>query len=280
MTTNNSRVAVTLSIAFSFSLLLAACNKSAPTSEEASKPADQSSAALAPAPPPASAPAPGAASPSAPAQPAAAPAPYQPAAPPAAPLPPPAPIAPPPPPPPPPPRILPAGTSFSARISSELSSKTNSAGDGFTATLANSARLNGNVVIPAGSTVSGVVVEAHSAGKFKGAATLSVRLVSVNVRGRSYPIQTAVISEVTKGKGKRTGAMVGGGAGGGALIGGLAGGGKGALIGGLIGAGAGTAGAAFTGNNRDIAYPAETVLPFHLSSSLNLDRRGEAAPEQ
>jgi hypothetical protein len=51
----------------------------------------------------------------------------------------------------------------------------------------------------------------------------------------------------------------------------LAGGGKGALIGGLVGAGAGTVGAAATGNNRDISYPAETVLGFHLSKSLNLD---------
>lgn len=94
--------------------------------------------------------------------------------------------------------------------------------------------------------------------------------MSVTVRGRTYPIQTALISADTKGKGKRTGAMVGGGAGGGALIGGLAGGGKGALIGGLVGAGAGTAGAAFTGNNRDVSYPAETVLAFRLSSPLNL----------
>jgi hypothetical protein len=141
-----------------------------------------------------------------------------------------------------------------------------------------SVRLHGNVVIPAGSTVSGVVVGAHSAGKFKGAATLSVKLISVNVHGQSYSVQTATISQETKGKGKRTGAMVGGGAGGGALIGGLAGGGKGALIGGLVGAGAGTAGAALTGNNRDIDYPAETVLPFRLSSSLDLGPGPAAAP--
>ena len=87
------------------------------------------------------------------------------------------------------------------------------------------------------------MVTAHSAGRFKGAASLAVRLVSVNVNGQSYPIQTRLISVQTTGKGKRTGAMVGGGTGGGALIGGLAGGGKGALIGGLLGAGAGTAGA-------------------------------------
>jgi hypothetical protein len=152
-----------------------------------------------------------------------------------------------------------------------LSSKTSTSGDRFHGSLVNSVRLNGNVVIPAGSGVSGVVVTAHSAGKFKGAASLAVRLIAVNVNGQSYPIHTNTISQQTTGKGKRTGALVGGGAGGGALIGGLAGGGKGALIGGLLGAGAGTVGAGATGNNRDISYPAETVLAFHLARSLNLD---------
>ncbi|MGA9957424.1 MAG: hypothetical protein WBQ06_04025, partial [Acidobacteriaceae bacterium] len=96
----------------------------------------------------------------------------------------------------------------------------------------------------------------------------------------SYPISSNTISQETKGKGKRTGAMVGGGAGGGALIGGLAGGGKGALIGGLVGAGAGTVGAGATGNNRDISYPAETVLAFRLSKSLNLDAGATGADTQ
>src|SRR6202020_129378 len=107
------------------------------------------------------------------------------------------------PPPPPVPRILPAGTSFSTRISSDISSKASNAGDSFQGSVASSVRLKGDVVIPAGSAVSGVVVGAHSAGKFKGAATLSVKLVSVNVQGRSYTIQSAAISKETKGKGKR-----------------------------------------------------------------------------
>jgi hypothetical protein len=257
MTSYNPRLAVTLGIALSFSSLLTACNKSAPPSEQASKPADQSAPAPAPAPlVPPSQPAPQPET----AQPASSPAPVPPA--------------------PPVPRILPAGTSFSTRISSTLSSKTSNAGDSFSGTLVKSVSLNGSVVIPAGSSVNGVIAGAHSAGKFKGAATLSVRLVSVNVRGRTYPVQTALISQETKGKGKRTGAMVGGGAAGGALIGGVAGGGKGALIGGLAGAGTGTAGAAMTGNNRDIEYPAETVLPFHLSSSLNLGPGAAEAAQQ
>jgi hypothetical protein len=244
MTTYRPRVALALGIAFSLSMFLTACNKPKPQTEQPAPPVGQSATGATPVQP-------SAATPAAPAA-----APTQPAA-----L----------PPPPPAPRIVPAGTSLSTRISSALGSKTSAAGDRFNGTLVNSVRLNGNVVIPAGSAVSGVVVTAHSAGKFKGAASLAVRLIAVNVKGKSYPISSKTISQETKGKGKRTAAMVGGGAGGGALIGGVAGGGKGALIGGLVGAGAGTVGAAATGNNRDISYPAETVLAFHLAKSLNLD---------
>jgi hypothetical protein len=63
------------------------------------------------------------------------------------------------------------------------------------------------------------------------------------------------------------------------LIGGLAGGGKGALIGGLVGAGAGTAGAALTGNNRDITLAPETVLSFRLMNSITLPPHGSAASQ-
>ncbi len=251
----NSRSTVPLAIAISLSLFLTACSKSKTAAPPENQPAGQSASAPQP---PSSQQAQQAMQPAVPA-----PAP-----------------APAPPPPPPPPRIVPSGTSLSTRISSDLSSKTSTSGDRFHGTLVSSVRLNGNVVIPAGSAVSGVVVTAHSAGKFKGAASLAVRLVAVNVNGRSYPITSNTISVETKGKGKRTGAMVGGGAGGGALIGGLAGGGKGALIGGLVGAGAGTVGAAATGNNRDISYPAETVLAFRLSKALNLDAGATAASGQ
>jgi hypothetical protein len=87
-----------------------------------------------------------------------------------------------------------------------------------------------------------------------------------------YDVHTTAPTEASKGKGKRTAAMVGGGAGGGALIGGLAGGGKGAVIGGLIGAAAGTGGAGLTGN-RDITLPAETPITFRLVDPLEIKPR-------
>jgi hypothetical protein len=175
----------------------------------------------------------------------------------------------PPPPPPPPPIVIPAGMLLTINLQQAVSSKTNNDGDPFTGTLANAIVINGDTVIPKGASASGTVTQAHAAGKFKGAATLALRLESVEINGQPFAIQTTAFSQQSKGKGKRTAVMIGGGTGGGALIGGLAGGGKGALIGGLIGAGAGTAGAAFTGN-RDIQLPVESAVSFKLTQPLSV----------
>jgi len=106
-------------------------------------------------------------------------------------------------------------------------------------------------------------------GRFKGGASFSLALESVTVGGDAYDIKTNSVSRYQKGTGKRTEAMIGGGAGGGALIGGLAGGGKGALIGAVLGGGAGTAGAAYTGE-KEIVLPAESMLSFKLTAPLTI----------
>lgn len=175
----------------------------------------------------------------------------------------------PPPPPPPPPVVIPAGTVLTVRLQDAVGSKASNDGDRFHATLAKSISVDEKTVAPVGSTVSGVITEAHAAGRFKGGATLDMVADTITIHGTTYRIRTTVVTQQTKGKGKRTAGMVGGGAGGGALIGALAGGGKGAAIGALVGAGAGTAGAGFTGN-RDITLPAETALSFKMSTPLTL----------
>jgi len=158
-----------------------------------------------------------------------------------------------------------------------IGSKTSQEGQRFDATLSSSVVVKGVKAIPAGSGVVGTVTEAHAAGKFKGGATLVVELNSIELNGHTYTIRTNQVSSASKGKGKRTTAMIGGGTAGGALIGGLAGGGKGALIGGAIGAGAGTVGAATTGNNRDITLSSESPMSFQLASSLTLPPRQSSA---
>jgi BON domain len=176
--------------------------------------------------------------------------------------------APPPPPPPPKPVVVPVGTIITIRTNQALSTKTLQNGSTFTGSVMTPITLDGKMAIPSGSDVSGTVTQVKKAGKFKGAAELSLSLHSLTVNGHAYNIVTELYAQESKGKGKRTAVLVGGGAGAGAAIGGLAGGGKGAAIGALAGAAAGTVGS-MTGN-RDIELPAESALSFKLDQSLTL----------
>jgi hypothetical protein len=170
---------------------------------------------------------------------------------------------------PPRPLIVPAGTVLTVRLAEALGSKISTAGQTFTATVASPITIDGRTAIPAGATTSGTVVDAKPLGRFKGGATLQVRLTSISVKGSDMAISTSSVSRTETGKGKRTAVLAGGGAGLGALIGGLAGGGKGAAIGALAGGGAGTGGAAFTGN-KDVVLPAESALSFKLEQPLQV----------
>ncbi len=173
------------------------------------------------------------------------------------------------PPPAPKPIVVPADTVLSVVLDQAVGSKISTPGQAFSATVQAPIEVDGRMAIPKGTRASGIVKDAKPAGRFKGAATLSLTLTSLTIKNEDYTISTSAPSSQSTGKGKRTAAMVGGGAGGGALIGGLAGGGKGALIGGLIGAAAGTGGAGLTGN-RDITLAAETPLSFKLVEPLEI----------
>jgi len=170
------------------------------------------------------------------------------------------------------PLVVPADAELTVVLDQTISSKTTREGERFTATVESPIEVDGKVAIPKHARASGVVTSAKPAGRFKGGAVLALTLTSVTVNGKDYEIQTSAPTIASKGKGKRTAAMVGGGAGGGALIGGLAGGGKGAVIGGLIGAAAGTGGAGLTGN-RDITLAAETRLNFKLLQPVEIKQK-------
>ncbi len=166
-----------------------------------------------------------------------------------------------------PPRVLtaPAGSRVAVTLTETLRASTSNVGDGFTGVLTEPlVARGGGTVFPKGTRVAGTVVAAKGRGRFKGAGALGIQLTSIG----GVRVASSEYEKEEKGKGKRTGTLVGGGAGLGAIIGGLAGGGKGALIGGLAGAGAGTAGAAYTGNH-DVVISSESLITFRLENAVS-----------
>lgn len=166
---------------------------------------------------------------------------------------------------------VPAGKVLTIQLADEVGSKISQPGQTFGGSLARAVMVNGREVIPSGARVRGEVVDAKPMGHFKGGALLELKLDSITLNGQQIPLNTAVLTQTTKGKGKRTGLLIGGGAGVGAAIGALAGGGKGAAIGALAGGGAGTAGSAYTGN-KEIVLPAESAVAFTLKAPLTIRR--------
>jgi len=170
------------------------------------------------------------------------------------------------------PLVVPVDTVIAVVLDQTISSKTSKSGDKFTATVESPVEIEGKVAIPKGARADGIVKDAKAAGRFKGGATLALELTSITVNGKDHEVQTSSAAMSSKGKGKRTATMVGGGAAGGAAIGAIAGGGKGAAIGALIGAAAGTGGAGFTGN-RDITLAAEAALDFKLLKPIDIKQK-------
>jgi BON domain len=183
------------------------------------------------------------------------------------------PSAPAPPPPPPPPQpitvAIPEGTIVTVRTIDSIDSKVNSAGQSFRASLDAPIVVGDRVVVPKGLNVNLKLVDASSAGKFKGRSELTVSLDSFTYQGRTYQVASSDVQEKGGSRGKRSAEVIGGGAVLGAIIGGLAGGGKGAAIGAGVGAGSGTAVQALT-HGQQVKIPPETRLDFTLHDPVNV----------
>lgn len=187
--------------------------------------------------------------------------------------------APPPPPPPPAPVYrtigVPAGTGVSVRINQTLDSATTQEGTTFTGVVSSNVVVDGDVVIPAGSGVSGRVLEVHEAGHYKGNSSLSVEITSIRRRGERIDVAVEPYTLEGKGRGKNTAVKVGGGAAVGAILGGIFGGGKGAAIGAGVGAGAGGVANGVT-RGQQVSIPSESIVRFRLANGFSVKSLGRS----
>jgi hypothetical protein len=161
------------------------------------------------------------------------------------------------------------GTVLQLRTADSIDSKRAREGTQLDFTVIRDVTVNGYLAIPRGAAVRGVVTEVKHSGELTGSPELALRLTSLDLNGRSYPLD----SDEFKVKGpSKTGRTVGNAIGGaliGAIIGGAAGGGGGAAIGAGVGGVAGTA-ASVPGGPR-AWIPAEALVTFHLNTPVTVD---------
>lgn len=168
---------------------------------------------------------------------------------------------------------LPAGTAFTVRTTTALTTKSAKAGDSFTATLEEPLMEGTSLIAPKGAVVEGVVAEADQGGRVKGVASLSVALTSLTTAdGRRVEIDTNAVTREAKSTKKKDALKVGVASGIGAAVGAIAGGGKGAAIGAGAGAGAGT-GAVLATRGAAAEIPSETVLRFELRHPVTITEK-------
>jgi hypothetical protein len=174
---------------------------------------------------------------------------------------------------------VPAGAMLRIRINRGLDSNHIELGTPFDGTVLTDVVADGQVAIPRGATVSGVVVGAKKAGVFKGEGELSLQINSLTLGGQVYPLNTEVWAQNGRDKTAGTvGNTVGLGALG-ALLGAAAGGGTGAAIGAGVGAGAGLAGSAASPRGQ-IIIPPESVLVFSTAAPVTVQTVSEREIER
>lgn len=168
---------------------------------------------------------------------------------------------------------LPVGTVLSVRTIDGLTTKTAKAGDVFHGTTTATLARDGFTLIPAGTPVTGHVVDAQPAAHFSGAALLSIELASVRLSGPTGPQDVQVVTKPLTNKaaarGANTAEKTGGGAAAGAIIGALAGGGKGAGIGAASGGVLGAGSNAVT-RGKEVELKPEQLLSFYIDAPLDI----------
>jgi hypothetical protein len=165
---------------------------------------------------------------------------------------------------------IPAGTSVPVTLLAQIDSEHNEVGQSWTGRVTRDVVVGGQVVIPAGAAISGVVVAMDEGDQNEGRGSITIEARSIETVAGTRSIASAPISGghsyADQGFPAKETAI---GAGAGAAIGAIVGGKKGAAI----GAAAGGMGGAAMGSARadyEVAMPAGTDFTIRISNTVAL----------
>jgi hypothetical protein len=161
---------------------------------------------------------------------------------------------------------IPAGQQLDVRLQSSLSSDTAQVEDRFMTTTLVDVLEGERVLIPAGSTMRGIVKAVQRAGRIERKGSLTLAFDQITINGRDYPVRATVTEALESGGYGQDAAKIGAGAAVGAIIGGILGGFKGAMAGILIGGG----GTVIATEGKDVELDAGTVLRVRFDEPLVL----------
>lgn len=181
--------------------------------------------------------------------------------------------------------MVPAGSSLPAMLIAPISSANASAGQSVSLVLNSDYYYNNKLIAPAGSTVSGTVIEASKAKRGSMNGKLCIRFTQIYTPyGTQIPISAVIKTDdntgvliggtkldVTKEYAKDMTAGVAAGAISGLVFGALAGGnvGKGTALGTAVGAGGGLAKSAWDKGN-DVEIPANATIDLMLTQPITV----------
>lgn len=165
-------------------------------------------------------------------------------------------------------RTIPAGSELDVRLSNALTSDTAKVEDAVEATTVVDLFRGQDLIVPAGSRLTGYVSSVERASRTDRQGKLTVQFTRLIVNGRNYDARAHVTQALESDglKGELPGIAAGSGIG--AIIGGILGGTKGAIAGILIGGG----GVVAATEGKDVHLPEGTVLRVRFDDAVPIGR--------
>jgi hypothetical protein len=164
---------------------------------------------------------------------------------------------------------IPSGTTLRLSLQSGVASDSSRVEEPVRATLRSPVAINGQVVLPAGSEVRGVVTDAEESGRVKGRARIAMRFNSVRANGETYDIRTSGYAQEAAATKKQDAEKIAIGAGAGAALGAILGGGSGAAKGAAIG-GAGGTGVVLATKGKEVRLGPGAAITTRLTAPVTV----------